>query len=65
MRNNVSNLVKIAKNFGVNPSKGPKNVKIFLSKNNAEFIRERPKFLSFAEFNFAKKVRTRINLFSH
>ena len=30
-------------------SKGPKNVKIFLSKNNVEFVKQ-PKFSSFAEF---------------
>ena len=38
MRNSVSNLVKIAQNFEENLSNGPKNVKILLSKKNAEFI---------------------------
>ena len=38
MRNSVSNSVKIALNFEENLSNGPKNVKIFLSKENAEFI---------------------------
>ena len=38
MRISVSNLVKIARNFKENLSNGPKNVKISLSKKNAEFI---------------------------
>ena len=38
MRNSVSNWVKIAQKFEENLSNGPKNVKILLSKKNAEFI---------------------------
>ena len=38
MRYSVSNLVRIAQNIEENLSNGPKNVKIFLSKKNAEFI---------------------------
>ena len=38
MQNIVSNLVKIAQNLEENLLNGPKNVKIFLSKKNAEFI---------------------------
>ena len=38
MRNSVSNLVKISQNIEENLSNGPKNVKTFLSKKNAEFI---------------------------
>ena len=38
MRNTVSNLVKSSENFEENLSNGPKNVKIFLSKKDVEFI---------------------------
>ena len=38
MRYSVSNLVRIAQNIEENLSNCPKNVKIFLSKKNAEFI---------------------------
>ena len=38
MWNRVSNLVKIAQSFEENLSNGLKNVKIFFSKKNAEFI---------------------------
>ena len=38
MQNSASNLVKIAQNIEENLLNGPKNVKIFVSKKNAESI---------------------------
>ena len=53
MRNSVSNLVKIAQNFGKNLSNGPKIIKKNYLKKNSEFIKANDR--SFAEFSFAKK----------